>query len=120
MSYAQLTSLPATQVSLADGIQGTAYGHVNTGTLIWKEGAWTFITTNATNTNEVLANEMIRALVGQKLPRTPGVVNLVTGVHGLFEYVAWTKGRNLYTASGYGGFRHVLNGMDIAISWRNQ
>lgn len=118
--YSQLTSGSATQVSLANGVRGTAYGNLTNGTLVWKEGGWTFITTDSMKTNETMANKMIQTMRGETLPATPGVINLVSGVHGLEEYLAWMKGRDLFTASGYCGGHDVMNGMALALSWKNR
>ena len=112
-AYSELTSQPATAVTLADGIHGTAYGSE---ALVWTKGTWTFIAWADSRWNQSLANKMIRGLAERTVPSVTGVVTMGVGVHGIWENLAWIKGKTIYSASTDG--QNVGVGMNLALSWK--
>ena len=101
----QITSQTSRAVVLGSGVSGTLYTTVNT--VLWHEGAWTFLVLgNNGHQNVQMAKMAVRTLRNVFLPQEPGLA-VIAGNRSQAEFthnivaLDWFQGSNLIKIDGY-------------------
>ncbi len=107
-------------VNLGDQIVGTWYrANAENGTLIWHEGDWTLAVKGGESSALGMSRPVAAYLHKASLPPYPGLVEIATGVHGVFTRIDWVAQHRLYHINNDTvGAHNALRACQMAVSWQ--